>query len=65
MSTSRERETARALNSLAREGLAYLGSADGPALTDFVHEFFCGADPAYDSPGNSIHTSQYWPHLTK
>ena len=51
MSTLRDREGARALNSLTREGLAYLGSADGPALTDFIHEFFCGDDPAYNSPG--------------
>ena len=50
MLTSRDRD---ALNSLTREGLAYLGSADGPALTHFIHEFFCGDDPAYayDSPG--------------
>ena len=47
----RETEGARALNSLTREGLAYLGSGDDPALTDFIHEFFCGDDPAYDSPG--------------
>ena len=52
MSTSRDREAARALNLLTREGLAYLGSADDSALTDFVHTFFCGNDAdGHESPG--------------
>ena len=54
MSRDPNRETARALNSLTREGLACLGSADGPALTKFIHEFFGGDDPAYDSPSKLL-----------
>ena len=45
------RDVARALNSLARESLHLLGSLDGPALTDFLQDYFCGDDPN-DSPGN-------------
>ena len=45
------REAARALNSLARDGLALLGTSDGSALTDFLHEFFAGEDPGNESPG--------------
>ena len=30
------------LNSLARDGLALLGTSDGSALTDFLYEFFAG-----------------------
>ena len=48
---SRDREAARALNSLARDGLALLGTSDGSALTDFLHEFFAGEDPGNESPG--------------
>ena len=44
MSSLRDREAARALNVLTREGLADLGSTDGPALTAFIHEFFGGED---------------------
>ena len=51
MSTSQERDATRALNCLTREGLAYLGSADDSALRDFVHDFFGGDDPGYESPG--------------
>ena len=48
---SKDRDAARALNSLARESLHLLGSSDGPALTDFLQDYFCGDDPN-DSPGN-------------
>ena len=52
MSSLRDREAARALNVLAFEGLADLGTTDGPALTAFIHKFFGREDPAgYDSPG--------------
>jgi hypothetical protein len=57
MSTSRDRNAARVLNSLTREGRAYIGSADDSALTDFVHTFFCGDDPGYNTPGKSINWS--------
>ena len=50
-STSRARAAARALNSLTREGLACVGSADDSALRNFVHDFFGGEDPGYESPG--------------
>lgn len=43
-----DREAAHALNSLARESFDLLGSADGPTLSDFLQEYFCGDDPAYD-----------------
>ena len=33
-------DAAQVLNSLTREGRAYVGSADDSALTDFVHTFF-------------------------
>ena len=42
---SKDRDAARALNSLARESLHLLGSLDGPALTDFLQDYFCGDDP--------------------
>lgn len=49
MSSLQDREAARALNVLTLEGLADLGSTDGPALTAFIHEFFGREDPAgYD-----------------
>ena len=47
---SKARDTARALNTLFREGHDLFGSCDGPALSDFVQEFFCGDDPI-DSDG--------------
>ena len=47
----RERATARSLNSLVREGLAYVDSADNSALRNLVHNFFGGEDPDYESPG--------------
>ena len=47
----------RALNSLAHESLDLLGGADGLALSDFLHEYFCGDDPPYDSPGKVIISS--------
>ena len=37
----------------ARDGLALLGTSDGSALTDFLHEFFAGEDPGNESPGTS------------
>ena len=53
---SMDREAARALNCLARESLGYFGRADGPALADFLQDYFCGDDPAYESPGKYLHT---------
>ena len=50
---SRDKEAARALNSLARDGVTLLGTSDGSALTDFLHEFFAGEDPGNESPGLS------------
>ena len=47
---SNARDAARALNSFFREGQDLFGSCDGPALSDFVQEFFCGDDPV-DSDG--------------
>ena len=38
------------LNSLARDGLALLGKSYGSALTDILHKFFAGEDPANKSP---------------
>ena len=54
MSKSPDKAAARALNSMTRKGLAYLGSADDSALTDFVHAFFCGDDPDNDSAGEFL-----------
>ena len=48
---SKDSDAARVLNSLARESLHFLGSSDGPALADFLQDYFCGDDPT-DSPGN-------------
>ena len=48
---SKDRDAAHALNSLVRESLYLLGSSDGPALTDFLQDYFCGDDPN-DTPGN-------------
>ena len=42
---SNARDAACALNTLFREGHDLLGDCDGPALSDFVHKFFCGDDP--------------------
>ena len=53
---SMDREAARALNCLARESLDYFGRTDGPALADFLQDYFCGDDPAYESPGKYPHT---------
>ena len=39
------KETAIAINRLAREGFDLLGSSDGSALLDFVEEYLCGDDP--------------------
>lgn len=47
---SNAREAARALNNLFREGHDLFGNSDGPALSNFVQEFFCGDDPI-DSDG--------------
>ena len=54
---SMEREAARTLNCLAQESLDFLGSADGPALADFLQDYFCGDDPAYESQDKYLHTS--------
>ena len=51
---SKDREAARALNSLARDGLALLGTSDSSALTDFLHEFFAGDDPGNESPVKTL-----------
>ena len=47
---SNDREAARALNSFARESFDLLGGSDGPALADFLQDYFCGED-ANESPG--------------
>ena len=47
---SKDREAARALNSLAREPMDLLGSTDGAALSDFL-DYFCGDDPSNESQG--------------
>ena len=47
---SNARDATRALNTLFREGHDLFGDCNGPALSDFVHEFFCGDDPV-DSDG--------------
>ena len=57
---SNARDAACALNSLFQEGHDLFGSSDGPALSDFVQEFFSGDDPI-DSDGewntcNHCHT---------
>ena len=57
-----ERDVAHALKSLTQEGLSYLRSVDDSTLTDFVHTFFCGGDPGYDSPGK-LKTSSIDPTL--
>jgi hypothetical protein len=44
------REAARVLNNLFWEGHNLFGSSDGPALSNFVQELFCGDDPI-DSDG--------------
>ena len=54
ISMSWDRDAACALNSLTWEGLAHLESVDDSTLTDFVHTFFCGDDPGYDSPGKLL-----------
>ena len=48
---SSDREAGRVLNSLARDGLALLGTADSSTLTDFLHGYFGGDDPGNESPG--------------
>ena len=53
---SMDREAAHTLNCLARESLGYFGRTDGPALADFLQDYFCGDDPAYESPGKYPHT---------
>ena len=50
---SKDREAARALNTLARDGFALLGSSDSSALTDFLQDYFGGDDPGNESPGMS------------
>ena len=47
---SNDIEAPRALNGFARESRALLGSCDGPALSEFIHDYFCGDDPI-DSNG--------------
>ena len=44
-------EATRTLNRLARESLHFLGSANSSAFDDFLEPYFCGDDPANDSPG--------------
>ena len=58
-----DREAARALNCLAREPPNFLGSADGPALADFLQDYFCGDDPVNDSQGKSMYFYSL-PHFT-
>ena len=53
---SMDRKAAHALNYLARESLGYFGRTDGPALADFLQDYFCGDDPAYEPPGKYLHT---------
>ena len=50
LTMSNDREVARALNSLVREGHALFGSCDSHALSDFVAEYLCG-DDSIDSDG--------------
>lgn len=47
---SKDKEAARFLNSFARESRALLGGCDGPALSEFISDYFCGDDPI-DSDG--------------
>ena len=44
MSTSQD--AARAINRFASEGYDLLGTSDGPALQNFLEDYFCGNDPA-------------------
>ena len=62
---SNARDATRALNSLFQEGCDLYGSSDGPALSDFVQEFFCGDDPI-DSDGewNACVTIPYFTELS-
>ena len=50
---SNDRDAARLLNSLAREGRTVLASSDGSALSEFISDYFCGDDP-FDSDGKSV-----------
>ena len=50
LTMSNDREVARALNSLVREGRALFGSCDSHTLSDFVTEYLCGDNPI-DSDG--------------
>ena len=60
-----DRDAAHALNSLAHKSFDLLESADGPALSDFLQEYFCGYDPAYDSPGKVIIHWNNSPYFTE
>ena len=51
---SNDKAAARALSRCSRESLHFLGSSDGPALANFLEDYFCGDDPANESPGNII-----------
>ena len=53
---SNARDAARALN--------LFGGCDGPALSNFVQEFFCGDDPVdNDGKWNVLITYQYFTEL--
>ena len=41
------------MNSLARDGLALLGSTESFTLTDFLQDYYGGDDPGNDSPGDT------------
>ena len=45
MKMSKRNEATRAINRLAKDGYDLLGSLAGPALLNFVEEYFCGDDP--------------------
>ena len=48
--TSRDGEASRTLNSLARGGLALLGTSNSSAVSDFLHDFFAENDPGNETP---------------
>ncbi|MCG8623672.1 MAG: hypothetical protein MJE68_16975 [Proteobacteria bacterium] len=50
---SNARDAACALNTLFRKGQDLFGGCNGPALSDFVHELFCGND-SVDSDGKKM-----------
>ena len=55
---SKRNRAASTVNRLVKDGYDLLGSSDGPALMNFLEDYFCGDDPDDydDSSGKVSHT---------